>query len=95
MPRLRRRNCRLPGDFRCPIRFEQSCNAFWIVPLEYLAVPLRQADANLLRTLEEHALTPDGRADGNEPLPQRVKTRSGCCSKTVCRARSASPRNSI
>jgi len=58
--------------FGCPIRFEQPCNAL-IVPLEYLAVPLRQADANLLRTLEEHALTLMAGLDDNEPLPQRVK----------------------
>ena len=58
--------------FGCPIRFEQSCNAL-IVPLEYLTVPLRQADANLLRTLEEHALTLMAGLDDNEPLPQRVK----------------------
>jgi AraC-like DNA-binding protein len=51
--------------FGCPIRFEQSCNA--------LIVPLRQADANLLRTLEEHALTLMAGLDDNEPLPQRVK----------------------
>jgi AraC-like DNA-binding protein len=36
-------------------------------------VPLRQADANLLRTLEEHALTLMAGLDDNEPLPQRVK----------------------
>ena len=58
--------------FGCPIRFQQSCNAL-IVPLEYLSVPLRQADANLLRTLEEHALTLMAGLDDNEPLPQRVK----------------------
>jgi AraC-like DNA-binding protein len=58
--------------FGCPIRFEQQCNAL-IVPLEYLAVPLRQADANLLRTLEEHALTLMARLDDDGPLPQRVK----------------------
>lgn len=58
--------------FACPIRFEQSCNAL-IVPLEYLTVPLRQADANLLRTLEEHALTLMAGLDDNQPLPQRVK----------------------
>jgi AraC-like DNA-binding protein len=43
------------------------------VPLEYLAVPLRQADANLLRTLEEHALTLMAGLDDDGPLPQRVK----------------------
>lgn len=58
--------------FGCPIRFEQRCNAL-IVPVEYLAVPLRQADANLLRTLEEHALTLMAGLDHDEPLPQRVK----------------------
>jgi AraC-like DNA-binding protein len=58
--------------FGCPIKFEQSCNAL-LVPLEYLGVPLRQADANLLRTLEEHALTLMAGLDGDEPLPLRVK----------------------
>ncbi len=59
--------------FGCPVRFAQPCNAL-LVPMEYLAVPLRQADANLLRTLEEHALTLMAGLDGDEPLPQRVKT---------------------
>ena len=58
--------------FGCPIKFEQPCNAL-LVPVEYLAVPLRQADANLLRTLEEHALTLMAGLDGDEPLPLRVK----------------------
>jgi len=58
--------------FGCPVSFEQSCNAL-LVPQEYLAVPLRQADANLLRTLEEHALTLMAGLDDDEPLPQRVK----------------------
>ncbi|MGH8353609.1 MAG: AraC family transcriptional regulator GliR [Pseudomonas sp.] len=58
--------------FGCPIRFAQSANAL-LVPLEYLKVPLRQADANLLRTLEEHALTLMAGLDEDEPLPLRVK----------------------
>lgn len=58
--------------FGCPVLFEQSCNAL-LVPMDYLAIPLRQADANLLRTLEEHALTLMAGLDDNEPLPQRVK----------------------
>lgn len=58
--------------FGCPIRFGQACNAL-IVPLEYLGVALRQADANLLRTLEEHALALMAGLDGDEPLPRRVK----------------------
>ncbi|RJG13721.1 AraC family transcriptional regulator [Pseudomonas cavernicola] len=58
--------------FGCPVRFEQSVNAL-LVPLEYLSVPLRQADANLLRTLEEHALTLIAGLDEGEPLPLRVK----------------------
>jgi AraC-like DNA-binding protein len=58
--------------FGCPIRFEQACSAL-LVPMEYLAVPLRQADANLLRTLEEHALTLMASLDDDEPLPRRVK----------------------
>ncbi|MFC5698683.1 AraC family transcriptional regulator [Pseudomonas sp. GCM10022186] len=58
--------------FGCPVRFDQPCNAL-LVPLDYLAVPLRQADANLLRTLEEHALALMAGLDDDEPLPQRVK----------------------
>ena len=58
--------------FGCPVRFEQACSAL-IVPLEYLGMPLRQADANLLRTLEEHALTLMAGLDDDEALPQRVK----------------------
>ncbi|WCD82267.1 AraC family transcriptional regulator GliR [Pseudomonas sp. TUM22785] len=58
--------------FCCPIRFDQACNAL-LVPMEYLGVPLRQADANLLRTLEEHALALMAGLDQDEPLPQRVK----------------------
>ncbi len=59
--------------FGCPLRFDQPCNAL-LVPLEYLDVALRQADANLLRTLEEHALTLIAGLDDDEPLPRRVKT---------------------
>lgn len=58
--------------FGCPVRFDQACNAL-LVPLAYLAVPLRQADANLLRTLEEHALALMAGLDDDEPLPRRVK----------------------
>lgn len=58
--------------FGCPIRFGQPCNAL-LVPLDYLTIPLRQADANLLRTLEEHALTMMAGLDDDEPLPLRVK----------------------
>ncbi|WP_068826365.1 AraC family transcriptional regulator GliR [Pseudomonas sp. BMS12] len=58
--------------FGCPVRFGQPCNAL-LVPFDYLAIPLRQADANLLRTLEEHALTMMAGLDSDEPLPVRVK----------------------
>jgi AraC-like DNA-binding protein len=58
--------------FGCPVRFEQPCSAL-LVPLDYLSLPLRQADANLLRTLEEHALALMAGLDDDEPLPQRVK----------------------
>lgn len=58
--------------FGCPVSFDSPCNAL-LVPQEYLAVPLRQADANLLRTLEEHALTLMAELDDDEPLPLRVK----------------------
>ncbi|MFR0688225.1 AraC family transcriptional regulator [Enterobacterales bacterium AE_CKDN230030158-1A_HGKHYDSX7] len=58
--------------FGCPVRFEQPCSAL-LVPLHLLAYPLRQADANLLRTLEEHALALMAELDDDEPLPLRVK----------------------
>ena len=58
--------------FGCPVRFDQPYSAL-LVPLDYLAIPLRQADPNLLRTLEEHALTMMAGLDDGEPLPQRVK----------------------
>ncbi|MDM8347795.1 AraC family transcriptional regulator [Pseudomonas sp. sp1636] len=58
--------------FGCPIRFEQPCSAL-IVPLDYLGLALRQADANLLRTLEEHALNLMAGLDEHEALPLRVK----------------------
>ncbi|MFV3304437.1 AraC family transcriptional regulator [Pseudomonas sp. NY15181] len=58
--------------FCCPVRFEQPCSAL-LVPLPLLAYPLRQADANLLRTLEEHALALMAELDDDEPLPLRVK----------------------
>ncbi|KES25507.1 MULTISPECIES: AraC family transcriptional regulator [Pseudomonas] len=58
--------------FGCPVRFEKPCSAL-LVPLPLLAFPLRQADANLLRTLEEHALAMMAELDDDEPLPLRVK----------------------
>ena len=57
--------------FACPIRFSQPCNALLTLP-EHLQIPIRQADANLLRTLEEHALTLMAGMDKDEPLPVRV-----------------------
>ncbi len=58
--------------FGCPVRFEQPFSAL-LVPLQLLSYPLRQADANLLRTLEEHALALMAELDDDEPLPLRVK----------------------
>lgn len=58
--------------FGCPVRFNQPSNAL-LVPQAYLGIPLRQADAGLLRTLEEHALTMMAGLDKDEPLPLRVK----------------------
>ncbi len=61
------------ASFGCPVRFEQPCDAL-LVPLEYLALPLRLADPTLLRTLEEHALAlMAGLDEDAEPLPVRVK----------------------
>lgn len=58
--------------FGCPVRFAQPSNAL-LVPLDILELPLRQADANLLHTLEAHALALMAGLDDDEPLPQRVK----------------------
>ena len=58
--------------FDCPVRFAQTSNAL-LVPLDTLNLPLRQADTNLLRTLEEHALALMARLEEDEPLPRRVK----------------------
>lgn len=52
--------------FGCPVP-SQPCSAL-LVPLDYLALPLRQADATLLRTLEEHALALMAELDDDEPL---------------------------
>ncbi|ARU89055.1 AraC family transcriptional regulator [Pseudomonas sp. M30-35] len=58
--------------FGCPVLFEQPCNAL-IIPNQLLAIELRQADPNLLRTLEEHALALMAKFDDEQPLPARVK----------------------
>jgi len=58
--------------FGCPVRFAQPVSAL-LVPLEFLDIPLRQADPNLLRTLEEHALALMAELDDDEPLPRRVR----------------------
>jgi AraC-like DNA-binding protein len=58
--------------FGCPVRFSQSCSALLTRP-EQLQLPLRQANAGLLRTLEEHALQLMAGLDHDEPLPLRVK----------------------
>ncbi|AZC16198.1 MULTISPECIES: AraC family transcriptional regulator [Pseudomonas] len=42
--------------FGCPVLFQQPCSAL-VAPLHYLQLPLRQADARLLKTLEDHAQT--------------------------------------
>ncbi len=58
--------------FGCPVRFEQVFDAL-LIPKVYLDFALRQADANLLITLEEHALALMAGLDQGEPLPVRVK----------------------
>ncbi|SNR88644.1 AraC family transcriptional regulator [Pseudomonas segetis] len=58
--------------FGCEVLFEQPCNAL-IVPDQLLAIELRQADPNLLRTLEEHALALMAKLDDEQPLTARVK----------------------
>ncbi|WP_332768068.1 AraC family transcriptional regulator [Pseudomonas koreensis] len=57
--------------FGCPVLFDQPYSAL-IVPLVYLQLPLRQADAQLLRTLEEHALGLLATLE-EAPLEQQVK----------------------
>ena len=58
--------------FGCPVLFNQPKSGL-LIPQEYLKAPLRQADANLLRTLEEHALSLMADLDDEKPLPVRVK----------------------
>ncbi|MCJ8168960.1 AraC family transcriptional regulator GliR [Atopomonas sediminilitoris] len=58
--------------FGCPVLFAQNKSGL-LIPHEYLQAPMRQADANLLRTLEEHALSLMAELDDEEPLPVRVK----------------------
>lgn len=58
--------------FGCPVHFEQPGNAL-LVPLDYLRLPLRQADAGLLRTLEAHALGLLDRLEEDQPLSLRVR----------------------
>jgi AraC-like DNA-binding protein len=53
------------------VLFEQPCSAL-VAPLSYLQTPLRQADAQLLRTLEEHALALMASLDDSS-LALRVK----------------------
>lgn len=57
--------------FGCPVLFEQPCSAL-VAPMSYLQTPLRQADAQLLRTLEEHALALMASLD-DSTLALRVK----------------------
>ncbi len=59
--------------FGCPVRFEQHCNALLLTP-STLALPLRQPDALLLKTLEEHAQSAMAQLAPRDDLPQRVKT---------------------
>ncbi|AKX50556.1 AraC family transcriptional regulator [Thiopseudomonas alkaliphila] len=40
--------------FNCPLNFNQPYNSL-VIPLAYLDLPLQQADAHLLNTLEQHA----------------------------------------
>ena len=58
--------------FECPVLFDQAYSAL-IVPLPYLQLPLRQADAHLLRTLEEHAQSLMATLE-DASLEQRVKS---------------------
>jgi AraC-like DNA-binding protein len=58
--------------FGCPVLFEQAHSAL-LAPLEYLGLPLRQADAGLLRALEAHALGLLDRLEDDQPLPLRVR----------------------
>lgn len=58
--------------FGCPVLFEQAHSAL-LAPLEYLRLPLRQADAGLLRALEAHAMGLLDRLEDDQPLPLRVR----------------------
>lgn len=57
--------------FGSPVLFDQAYSAL-LAPAQYMQLPLRQADAQLLRTLEEHALGLMASLS-DAPLAQQVK----------------------
>lgn len=58
--------------FGCPVHFEQHCNALLLTSAT-LTLPLRQPDALLLKTLEEHAQSAMAQLTPHDDLPQRIK----------------------
>ncbi|MDX1696248.1 MAG: AraC family transcriptional regulator [Ketobacteraceae bacterium] len=57
--------------FNCPVLFDQPCSALQ-VDYEYLEQPIRQADTQLLKTLEDHATDILSEIDKDQPLKYRV-----------------------
>ena len=58
--------------FHAPVHFQQSCSAL-IVSRHQLAEPIRQADAQLLQTLLQHATSVLATIDQHESVAVRVK----------------------
>lgn len=58
--------------FRAPIKFNQPYSAV-IISSEHLAQKLRQADTQLLKTLEDHATSILQEIDKDQPLKEKVK----------------------
>lgn len=57
--------------FGCPVKFNQA-NSELLITQDYLDHPIRQADAHLLQTLEDHATQILHEIDKDQPLKYRV-----------------------
>lgn len=58
--------------FACPVAFNQAHNAL-LIPASYLQLPVRQADAMLLHTLEQHASSLLNQLQAPAQLPVTVQ----------------------
>lgn len=60
------------ATFRCPIKFSAPCNCL-IIDDYLLSLPMRQPDAQLLKTLESHAEILMADISQKQPLPLQTK----------------------